>query len=647
MYPHEENMILRETFILTPAELDQELLYPENARVQLDSSVRVNPYDIGSLAFSKREQVYSNTSQAKRPYFVELKSLKKSRCEFLRNLYDHFFIGCREHSTILYDINQFKKIINWCDGNSYENLFDSMDSARKAYVGYVSELKHQIKVSGGKVKPETCNSLQLSMEKMFDIYFGAGKTSQIYVGITKIKAKRIPSKPPKDNQVSYMVKTALAIAKQFKEFVISSNTFPFKLKMPDYETYVFPSNGRNKNTPYSSSCGPIYNAVDGRISTIKEYQLSSKATMSISCASRAVKNALGKLEEVNIDSRHEQRMKYATLAMQAYMQLFIILTGIYPSEIRQLQFDEGYRADKDLFKNDYRAVKFRAGGKTVVYSLGDQYGYSLFKEYLELRDWVLNGVEQKYLFFICSKKGDSGKYNDTYTQLRRSDCNRFIKRLKEGKYVNKNIKNIPARAARKYKNLLLNELREDQEIAASLLGHSIETNSRDYMETTPDRQIKELELYWQAMHKSRKQIKIKFVDNDNDKSIPVGHCEDDDNPSPVQDKVPIEPNCKTQYGCLYCENYTCHADEEDIHKLLSLLYVLTEVRKFAIDFSQADSLFKELSIRIRFILDSMKAKSDELLKLVEKMEKRVLELGILTVFWEKRLSLYEDMGVVL
>jgi len=642
-----ENMILRETFILSPAELDQELLYPENVRIQLDSSVRVNPYDIGSLAFSSREQTYPNSSQARRSHFVELNSLKKSRCEFLRNLYDHFFISCREHSTILYDINQFKKIINWCDKNSFEDLFDSINSARRAYVGYVNELKHQIKVSDGKARPRTCNSIQLSMEKMFDIHFGSGKTSQIYVGITKIKGARIPSKPPTDEQVSYMVKAAIAVAKQFKNFVISNSPFPFKLKMHEYETFVFPSNGRNKNTPYSSVCGPIYNAVEGRISSVKEYQLSSKAKLSVSCANRAVEDALNQLEKVNNDPRHEQRMKYATLSMQAYMQLFIILTGIYPSEIRQLEFDEDYKADRDFFKNDYRAVKFRANGKTVVYSLGDHYGYSLFKAYLELREWVLNGVKQKYIFFICSKKGDSGKYNDTYAQLSRSDCNRFFKRLKEGKYVNQNIKNISARAARKYKNLLLSELREDQEIAASLLGHSLETNSRDYMETTPDRQTKELESYWQAMRNARNNIKIKFVDSESDKSIPAGHCEDDRNPSTAQGRVPIEPNCKTQYGCLYCDNYTCHADEEDIHKLLSLLYVITEVRKFAIDFSKADSLFKELSIRIGFILNSVKAKSDELLKLVEKMENQVLELGVLTPFWEKRLSLYEHMGVVL
>jgi hypothetical protein len=641
------HMVLRETFTLSPEELDQELLYPENLRIQLERSVRVNPYDLGSIAFSMREQVYSNSSQAKRPYFVEPKSLKKPRCEFLRNLYDHFFISCREHSTILYDINQFKKIINWCDRNSFEDLFDSISSARRAYVGYVSELKHLIKVKEGKFTPRTGVDLQRSMEKMFDICFGAGRTSQIYAGITKIKGKRIPSKPPKDAQVSYMVKAAIAVATQFKDFVISSNPFPFSLKMPEYETYIFPANGRNKNTPYSSPCGPIYNVAEGRISTVEEYQSESKASVSISCATRAVEDALGKLEEVNNDSRHEQRMKYATLAMQAYMQLFIILTGIYPSEIRQLEFDEDYKADRDLFKNDYRAVKFRANSKTVVYSLGDQYGYNMFKAYLELRDWVLNGQEQKYVFFICSKKGDTGKYNDTYAQLSRSDCNRFCKRLKEGKYVNQSIKNISARAARKYKNLLLSELKEEQEIAASLLGHSIETNSRDYMETTPDRQTKELESYWQAMRKARNNIKIKFIDSDNEKSIPVGHCEDDNNPSPAHDNVPIEPNCKTQYGCLYCENYTCHADEEDIHKLLSLLYVLTEIRKFAIDLSKADSLFKELSIRIRFILNSMKAKSDELLKLVEKMENRVLKLGVLTPFWERRLSLYEDMGVIL
>ena len=133
-----------------------------------------------------------------------------------------------------------------------------------------------------------------------------------------------------------------------------------------------------------------------------------------------------------------------------------------------------------------------------------------------------------------------------------------------------------------------------------------------------------------------------------DKSITVGHCDSIGNPvvAEVNNNVPVQVNCKSQYGCLYCEHYSCHADEEDVHKLLSLAYVVDEVRTYGTDIAHVESLFKELAIRVEYIIGEIKKKSDAHVELVNIIKKKVFDLGELTPFWEKRLQQYEKMGII-
>jgi len=108
----------------------------------------------------------------------------------------------------------------------------------------------------------------------------------------------------------------------------------------------------------------------------------------------------------------------------------------------------------------------------------------------------------------------------------------------------------------------------------------------------------------------------------------------------------IQPNCRNQYGCLYCTHYFCHADEDDIHKLLSLHYVVNAVRNTAQDSGHAEVLYKDLSIRVEFILEAIANRSESVSQLVSAMRNKVFNLGALTPFWERRLQRYEAMGVV-
>ena len=183
-----------------------------------------------------------------------------------------------------------------------------------------------------------------------------------------------------------------------------------------------------------------------------------------------------------------------------------ICTGAQPSEVVQLEFDGNIQSEQDILKNDFRAIKLRAAGREVSYNLGDYYGLLLFKEYLKLRKWVLNGAKCKYLFFsTIQSKGNSLQFK----QLKQGKSfYRYIYRIR-GVYVDKDMADITSCPTRKLKNLILNELNVSLDTRATVLNHTQATNENDYNDTTPDRQASEFQAHWNAIRKARERIDLR------------------------------------------------------------------------------------------------------------------------------------------
>ena len=79
---------------------------------------------------------------------------------------------------------------------------------------------------------------------------------------------------------------------------------------------------------------------------------------------------------------------------------------------------------------------------------------------------------------------------------------------------------------------------------------------------------------------------------------------------------------------------------------MSLQYVINAVRNMSADEQHAENLFRELSLRIEFVIEALEEQSSSVKEIVRKLRKSVFDNGELTLFWEKRLSRYERMGVV-
>ena len=274
----------------------------------------------------------------------------------------------------------------------------------------------------------------------------------------------------------------------------------------------------------------------------------------------------------------------------------------------------------------------------------------MLREYIKFRNHVLGGKKFDKLFLFFPERVKTGVLQPSNLSVQ-FQAQLFKSRL-SGKYIDISFENITPTMTRKYKSVALHELGIALGTVSKVMGHSERTNQTCYSEGTPEKAMKQFSLFWKAVAASAKKAaeqSIIATDNETIKTTEIasGACRDIGNPISNSDDPPVVPDCKTQFGCLYCEHYSCHADEEDAHRLLSLIYVLTEVREQSKNNEHADSLLRETCVRARFVIDEIREASEQAKKMVGDLEKKVFELGILTAFWEMRLSRYEKMGVLI
>lgn len=630
-------LIYRETDVVDLADLSQEFLRPERIKIQLDRNIRVLPIDIGCLAYSRRGKP-KNIPTHRWCISVDESSFIEGRRHLLRRIFDLLWRYDSQRSVE----NMCAKItliMHWCDSNDHYSVFLDPRHTSDAYRDYTQHL-HDL-IAHDKIKPITASGLQRVFVRLVEITFPQDYLHIINSG-TSIKGVRRGGRPPREIHVASYIKTCLVLARGLTKFVIKNEKFPCTLSFDGYEAVIFPSNS-GVFSPFMDRSSFVYNVPERRLSTLAEYLLAagSNSARAEYYAESAIALCRENMDGANSNPRSEYRIRLAVLATKAYACIFIALTGATPSEFVQFDYEEALEIERSLVKKELSAIKFRAKGKKTRYAIGRSTGLGLLREYLELRKWLLDGKEFDKLFFQLEI--EKGKYTGGVRQLKSSFASRFFDSI-SGTYLDPQIPSITSRPMRRYKSVVLHSLGLSPTVVAEVLNHTTSTNVTDYAQATVEQQESELQVFWSSVRKASEIVRdrgtVATV------STGAGSCSKYNDPSPDISLVDVMPNCKNQYGCLFCKHYLCHADEEDLRKLLSLQYVVNSIRDGAPDLDHAEALFKRLSIRIGFILEAISARSSEKHHLVLELKRRVHDLGELTPFWESRLQRYEKMGVV-
>lgn len=616
---------IRETHVVARSSLDScvDFVHPESIRVSVPN-VRRRPLDIGSFVYSRRSKSESDHGRA-----VDLGSIIPGRRSLVRAILDRMYIYGRSERTLITDYWNYKSAIDWCDAEGFTEVFCSPSKARESYWRYTEYLRGKV-LTEKSLRPSSVMGMQSGLRELIRMQFPSD-CEYILSGVQTLNFPRVVPEPPREGDVRRYLDVCLRIAMQYSEFVLNGVAFPFKFELDGCVAHIF-ADSRFLIGPFTQNASPplSYNFEKGRICTLDEY-----LERSPSLNAQVTLGLVQKFQDqCNSDLRCLSRLRLASTAMYAFASLLCVATGANASDFVQFKYRDAVELVESSFNNDLKAIKARARGRQTTYTLGRKTGLLLLRKYLRLREWILNGQECESLFFLPLVSG--------YPPLPSLFMTKFFKKLR-GRYMPLDAVNITSAAARKSKSLVLHELKVLSKVVASSLNHTEGMNLRSYSSTTVEAQSREFSEFWASV----RAAKVNLNSNERDStSTAAGHCDAFRSPEALIVGTAVAPSCETQYGCLFCSHYLCHADEEDIHKLLSLQYVVDEVRKFSPNISHVERLFQELSVRIGVVIEAIEAKSENHPALVASIRSKVYGLGLLTPFWERRLSRYERLGVV-
>ncbi len=372
-----------------------EILHPELLALSL--SHRVSALDIGVFAYSIRGKVRSAE------YWVDEVTLIPSRRKMIIAWLDKMWVSGAKGNSIETDVKNFEYVINWCDEHGCADVMCTPEGAQRAYMTLTSYLYQEI--ANGRASPLSCRARQTILRKILGLQFPESY-EYIIASASPIRNRREGLEPPEEEHVKQYIDIALNLALSISRFLVSFAPFPLKFATKEYHTYFFPGKGKFI-TPFTEGDHgySAYHYQEGRLLTVQELR-GVKPNARLPDVRETLNRAQRVIDDSNADSHHQFRLRLAGLAMKAYACVINLVVGANSGEVIQFLYEDALEVVRSPLKKELSAVKLRAKGLDVLYSVGRGPGMSVLREYLEFRSWVLNGRTSELLFFhVLDGKG--------------------------------------------------------------------------------------------------------------------------------------------------------------------------------------------------------------------------------------------------
>ncbi|CAM4370912.1 hypothetical protein [Pseudoalteromonas ostreae] len=646
----------RNPIIISSSPYEVEVTHPQNIFIRFEDHVRVSLFDLGIVAYEKFSTSSKNFSyiQKRRVYIPEGEKLKQGRIKLINAFLDYLSTTSNSGTTKLLKASHILKFTLWFIENGHPNFLETKTEAVEAFIYWTRVIEYQVKQKSKPWGQRTAAQNQASLTSLLVLRFGESFRFRLNQAIYKLKSVEQPIEVRSVEECREVMNSLIDIAIGLTGLIVEERKFPYLMKYQNEDIYVFPNEVGTVKTKHSTKLCSSYNYEKGHVYTHEEMLPLKKKDRP--CALWTTKDAVKNLEYNNTNMTSHVRMRLLDLACCCYLEVFLIITGIHRSEVLQLECCDEINCEKPEYSNEFRAVKLRARGKVTSYRL-HRNGVKVLKAYLILRKWVTNiaGAPLNESLFIryIIPSGKQSLINKPYVRpIKEDDIGRVYNRL-EGRFFPTGFKVLTVREVRRIKTVHLHDIGVSINTIADVLNHSVEVSKKVYSNTKTSQQSQELLTFWRSVKKAAEQVKIVSDSNKNDihsfeggKSIAIGHCVDFNNPQPMYPSPMLEPNCKTQYGCLFCNKYCLHVDKKDLHKLLSLSFVVSSVKSKSLYLDNHMDFINRLHIRIHAIVEQLKNSSVAANEIFEDVNYLVWELGELTPFWELRLRRYESMGVI-
>lgn len=623
-----------------PLAKDVVILHPENVILRFcDGSLSL---DVGARCYLERRVLRRQRNKQDIGLSVDLSSVDKARAQKIREFVSHLSeeaeLGGKLQTTLWHIAYSFLRFLDWCDANQQRDVLKNEERARIAFRAYVESLRERVRRNdinintAAKYQNQT-GYLLASLMMVYDLG----------MGIRQMRMSRQATEttlPPDEDLQGKVLALCEMLFKGASNFVLHNEQYPYKLEMPEYLAWdecilwIFPSirlfiPPHEWSTHQIIKANPVMDYANGRLFEIDKiaHRYSSRTVAKVS-----INNAKKSIDVANADKRHHSRRELAMLAHNAFVLMFVAHTGMNWAEVRKLSWDNEFVVGRH--SQGFREIKFRANGRQVSFSIQSCF-LPTFKKYLDLRRYLLTGLECHTLFFSLGPNliGPPKVINEQLL----SSFHRTLRRIDPG------LKMVSPRALRAAKSdwLVRNA---DISTAALILQNSESIVRQHYMTGSEIRATEEMHGFFERLStvvlNAEKKIQA-------DRKVgALGDCNKYGNPNQTDAVVSIKPDCHQPEGCLFCNKYVVHANECDMRKLFSCRYCIYQTQNLSASQEHFESLYGEVITRLDAILDQIRGCSAEHAALVDLVGREVEEEGQLDPYWESKLEMLIGIGVV-
>ncbi|MBA1293750.1 hypothetical protein G7025_10305 [Pseudomonas lurida] len=648
------NTLIRRQVVITDlTDTNIEIINPQFAVLMFpnptDKGMRY--LDIGSFCYMRR----STESPYKVIRPVDLSTLDNSRLRFIQGLIEH--LRQKRNTSALDDFSKIKLYLDWIDAQNENYHFDDTQAMKKAYSDYTRHLLHRMnstRVNGQPIKKSSASVLQARARTVL----------MLATGLSEPEAKAISSYiPKKDVQVSHPNLKLPSIDIQARTFaslvnfiyeahriLVEGGKFPLHLVSPDGDSYYLYSmigeSEKSKTARISLARMLVQHSTFPSWSQVKENFMLADNSAATRIERANYDDNRRRFRNNNEDMRSSLRRQIGTCAGVAGMLAFIAATGSNLSIAQRLEVDT-LEILPSTQGNRFSGTKARANGKIVYPEFGARFA-PVFKKYLELRRWILNGVENSLVFPVDGAKS-SGVSRIGATSIN------SLKKLMASALPNTTWV-TPTQWRKNVSYQYVKHSGGDMALTAEKLSNTEQTVRQNYSRPALDDFAAEMTEFFDSMHqaainrtRSVEHISVRISDEKSLNTVTgTGLCEKGPLVEPKRavgftERSPM-PACGDPETCLFCEFYAVHADEEDIRRLLSLRYII-QATKAQLSVEHWEIKFGPTSHRIDEVLSVIQDTDEKIDKTIRQVREEV-ELGALDPFWSIHFDTLVTVGEV-
>lgn len=584
-------------------------------------------FDFGSICFGERLG-----GRARRK--VNLSTHLPKRLARVRNLASHIITHSLTSAALSSSytlVADWAIMVKWCENNGFENFLDNSGSYHQALVAFSEDINadHREYVTRKRMQT-TCKTLG---EKMFP------EEGNLFTKLPLITRPQDKAKhgiqPPSQDSVKYHLQTCEPIFTGLTDFLTKEKAMPYKLKIKDGYAWVLPDDKYPLITEKILAKGGEHSAgsqyfdySQARMRTFEEFR-SRRPSNNYSYYYNAKKLYDSRLKLANTSRDIKYRASLARLAHDSFIAMFVAATAINESPLREIPWDPNFEITNSE-EIGVRSIKFRANNKEVIVRVKASF-IKHFRKFIILRNYLCEGVDHPYLFI-----GFDGNKMFNYRILDTNILRRLYDRLR--RLVDPDVPCLSFQSFRNYKDSYVAK-QHGHEASRILLGHSERTQRGSYLKVSEQSAVDQIGKFHAVVNE--------FFGSPHASSTPVGGCESEGAPLKNESAlITIEPDCKSEAGCLGCIHHKIHANREDAWKLLSLEFVTKEMIHSSASLEHFNLIHGPTLERIKRLLNEIVSVKPSFENTLKELQTEVYKNNTLTDYWQRQLERLVRLKVI-